>query len=191
MNCGLVYEHKRQFHVKGKNNQDPVTGDPLPARGNTDPLGAPWDAFQTSDGRWLNLVMTRQEEIFDRLLVRMFRHPERRATQMVELSDLQAALTDPDDRTAFNRLAFPNRMRADTVEVRAVGDPAHSQVVVRSTIQDQHGHQYGADKHQAAVANDSLCECRREAVDGLEIRTHGSLSYIPVLVTICYRLVIN
>jgi GNAT superfamily N-acetyltransferase len=83
------------------------------------------------------------QDIFDRLLVRMFRHPERRATQMVELSDLQAALTDPDDRTAFNRLAFPNRMRADTVEVRAVGDPAHSQVVVRSTIQDQHGHQYG------------------------------------------------
>jgi crotonobetainyl-CoA:carnitine CoA-transferase CaiB-like acyl-CoA transferase len=29
-----------------------MTGDPLPARGNTDPLGAPWDAFQTSDGRW-------------------------------------------------------------------------------------------------------------------------------------------
>jgi crotonobetainyl-CoA:carnitine CoA-transferase CaiB-like acyl-CoA transferase len=29
-----------------------MTGDSLPARGNTDPLGAPWDAFQTSDGRW-------------------------------------------------------------------------------------------------------------------------------------------
>jgi crotonobetainyl-CoA:carnitine CoA-transferase CaiB-like acyl-CoA transferase len=29
-----------------------MTGDPLPARGNTDPLGAPWDAFQTRDGRW-------------------------------------------------------------------------------------------------------------------------------------------
>jgi GNAT superfamily N-acetyltransferase len=85
---------------------------------------------------------TSQQEIFDRLLVRMFRHPTRRATQMVELSDLQATLTDPDDRAAFNRLAFPNRMRADTVEVRAVGDPAHSQVVVLSTIHDQHGHPY-------------------------------------------------
>lgn len=29
-----------------------MTGDSLPARGNTDPLGAPWDAFETSDGRW-------------------------------------------------------------------------------------------------------------------------------------------
>ena len=30
-----------------------MTGDPLPARGNTDPLGAPWDAFETRDGRWV------------------------------------------------------------------------------------------------------------------------------------------
>ena len=28
-----------------------------------------WALFETADGRWLNLVMTRQEEIFDRLLV--------------------------------------------------------------------------------------------------------------------------
>jgi len=86
------------------------------------------------------------QDIFDRLLVRMFRHPKRRATQMVELSDLQAALTDPDDRSAFNRLAFPNRMRADTVEVRAVGDPEHTQIVVRATIQDQHGHEYSVSE---------------------------------------------
>lgn len=30
-----------------------MTGDPLPARGNTDPLGAPWDAFPTVDNRWV------------------------------------------------------------------------------------------------------------------------------------------
>jgi crotonobetainyl-CoA:carnitine CoA-transferase CaiB-like acyl-CoA transferase len=30
-----------------------MTGNPLAARGNTDPLGAPWDAFETSDGRWI------------------------------------------------------------------------------------------------------------------------------------------
>ncbi|MGE5421897.1 MAG: CaiB/BaiF CoA transferase family protein [Ignavibacteriales bacterium] len=30
-----------------------MTGDPLPARGNTDPLGAPWDAFPTSDHQWI------------------------------------------------------------------------------------------------------------------------------------------
>jgi crotonobetainyl-CoA:carnitine CoA-transferase CaiB-like acyl-CoA transferase len=30
-----------------------MTGESLPARGNTDPLGAPWDAFETRDGRWI------------------------------------------------------------------------------------------------------------------------------------------
>lgn len=30
-----------------------MTGDALPARGNTDPLGAPWDAFPTKDGQWV------------------------------------------------------------------------------------------------------------------------------------------
>jgi crotonobetainyl-CoA:carnitine CoA-transferase CaiB-like acyl-CoA transferase len=44
-----------------------MTGDPLPARGNTDPLGAPWDAFQTRDGRWTmvcNLDPNRFVEIY-------------------------------------------------------------------------------------------------------------------------------
>jgi crotonobetainyl-CoA:carnitine CoA-transferase CaiB-like acyl-CoA transferase len=44
-----------------------MTGDSLPARGNTDPLGAPWDAFQTSDGRWTmvcNLDPRRFAEIY-------------------------------------------------------------------------------------------------------------------------------
>jgi crotonobetainyl-CoA:carnitine CoA-transferase CaiB-like acyl-CoA transferase len=30
-----------------------MTGDALPRRGNTDPLGAPWDAFETRDGKWV------------------------------------------------------------------------------------------------------------------------------------------
>lgn len=30
-----------------------MTGNPLPARGNTDPLGAPWDAFPTKDNKWV------------------------------------------------------------------------------------------------------------------------------------------
>jgi len=81
-------------------------------------------------------------DTFDRLLTRMFRHPELRATQMVELSDLQAALTDPDDRTAFNRLAFPLRPGADRVEVRTVGPPDRSQVLVRSTFDDRYGRSY-------------------------------------------------
>jgi len=47
-----------------------MTGDALPARGNTDPLGAPWDAFQTKDNRWVmicNLDPKRFEDIYTKI----------------------------------------------------------------------------------------------------------------------------
>jgi GNAT superfamily N-acetyltransferase len=61
---------------------------------------------------------------------------------MVELSELQAALTDPDDRLAFNRLAFPHRLGDDRIELRTIGDPERDRVVVRSTISDREGLRY-------------------------------------------------
>ncbi len=80
--------------------------------------------------------------VFDRLLGRMFAHPKRRSTQMVELSDLQALLTDGDDRTAFNRLVFPHRQRHERMEVQAIGHSERKQVIVRSSIVDKHNSQY-------------------------------------------------
>ncbi|MEW5722618.1 MAG: CoA transferase [Thermodesulfobacteriota bacterium] len=44
-----------------------MTGDALPARGNTDPLGAPWDAFHTRDDHWVmicNLDPRRFKEVY-------------------------------------------------------------------------------------------------------------------------------
>jgi crotonobetainyl-CoA:carnitine CoA-transferase CaiB-like acyl-CoA transferase len=42
-----------------------MTGDSLPARGNTDPLGAPWDAFPTSDGKWVMICNTDGDRFYD------------------------------------------------------------------------------------------------------------------------------
>jgi len=81
-------------------------------------------------------------DVFDRLLVRMFRQPQRRSTQMVELSDLQDLLTTPDDRAAFNRLVFPHRQRHEQMQVQTVGHPERGQVIVRSTITDRLGDTY-------------------------------------------------
>ncbi len=81
-------------------------------------------------------------DIFDRLLVRMHRFPQLRATQMVELSELQSGLTRSDDRQAFNRMVFPHRRKDETVEVAAVGSGEVDKVVVRSTITDEHKRQY-------------------------------------------------
>jgi len=81
-------------------------------------------------------------DVFERLLTRMFRQPGRPATLMVELSDLQAALTNPEDRQAFHRLAFPGRTADERIEVRTVGDPERARVVVRSRITDRMGESF-------------------------------------------------
>ncbi len=81
-------------------------------------------------------------DVFDRLLARMFRHPKRRSTQMVELSDFQDLLKSADDRAAFNRLVFPHRWQHERMQVQTVGHRERGQVIVRSTITDQHGSTY-------------------------------------------------
>lgn len=43
-----------------------MTGDALPARGNTDPLGAPWDAFETADNKWV-MICSLGGKRFDRI----------------------------------------------------------------------------------------------------------------------------
>lgn len=43
-----------------------MTGNPLPARGNTDPLGAPWDAFPTKDNKWV-MVCAANADHFEKI----------------------------------------------------------------------------------------------------------------------------
>ncbi|MBC7341104.1 MAG: CoA transferase [Clostridia bacterium] len=50
-----------------------MTGNALPARGNTDPLGAPWDAFPTKDGKWL-MVCVLGSDKFDKIFRHIGRH---------------------------------------------------------------------------------------------------------------------
>jgi crotonobetainyl-CoA:carnitine CoA-transferase CaiB-like acyl-CoA transferase len=42
-----------------------MTGDALPARGNTDPIGAPWDAFETKDHRWIMICNIDANRFYD------------------------------------------------------------------------------------------------------------------------------
>ncbi|MGE5422518.1 MAG: CaiB/BaiF CoA transferase family protein, partial [Ignavibacteriales bacterium] len=43
-----------------------MTGESLPVRGNTDPIGAPWDAFSTSDNKWVMVCCVGADK-FDRV----------------------------------------------------------------------------------------------------------------------------
>lgn len=81
-------------------------------------------------------------DIFDRLLVRMFRHPQMRPTQMVELFEFQTALTDPEARQAYNQMAFPFRQGQQQVEVQDYGNAEVNKVVVRTEITDKYGLHY-------------------------------------------------
>ncbi len=42
-----------------------MTGNPGSSRGNTDPLGAPWDAFETKDKRWIMICNLNPETFYE------------------------------------------------------------------------------------------------------------------------------
>ena len=78
---------------------------------------------------------------FDHLLAEMFAHQGQLATTMVELSELQAAIRDPDDVAVFARMAFPHNSPEERLEVLAVGS-GQKQVIVRSHVVDGEGRVY-------------------------------------------------
>ncbi|MBI5537563.1 MAG: GNAT family N-acetyltransferase [Deltaproteobacteria bacterium] len=80
-------------------------------------------------------------EAFDRLLDQLTTHPHLRATAMVELSELQAAIRNPEDRSVFTRMAFPHAAPEQRLEVLAVGCE-RKHVIVRSHVTDHEGATY-------------------------------------------------
>ncbi len=81
-------------------------------------------------------------EAFDELLKRMFMHPEKKPIQMLELSNLQSALENPDDRLVFSRLLFPALKATEPVDIMTIGRGEEPQVVVASLIKDNRGERY-------------------------------------------------
>jgi len=82
------------------------------------------------------------QQACDQLISRLFRYPDQRAARSVELSDLQAALDDPDDRAALGRLAFPQSALGHAPSLEAVGDRAHEHVVLQTEIHDDRDGRY-------------------------------------------------
>jgi GNAT superfamily N-acetyltransferase len=81
-------------------------------------------------------------EAYDRLLAALREHPEVSATERVELSDLQSALTGAEDREVFSRLVFPRARGPQRLEVVTFGDSEHKQVTVRTHFADARGEDY-------------------------------------------------
>jgi long-chain acyl-CoA synthetase len=79
---------------------------------------------------------------FDRLLQQLFQRPGVPVTQMVPLSDLQAALHSAEDRGVFSRMVFPRAEPSQDLEILAVGESGRKQVIVKSHIHDRRGRAY-------------------------------------------------
>jgi len=82
----------------------------------------------------------RVRDAFRAMLEAMFRHPEAHPTQLLELSELKAAIESDEDRLAFSRLVFPSLKAGRPLDLIPVGE--EKQLVVSSQIADRHGRTY-------------------------------------------------
>jgi crotonobetainyl-CoA:carnitine CoA-transferase CaiB-like acyl-CoA transferase len=93
-----------------------MTGDALPARGNTDPIGAPWDAFKTKDQRWIMIcninadrfcdlyALIGREDISNEYKGRDEGAVERRADDLPKLNRIFSEWTKKNDAEEIQRI---------------------------------------------------------------------------------------
>jgi crotonobetainyl-CoA:carnitine CoA-transferase CaiB-like acyl-CoA transferase len=110
-----------------------MTGDSLPARGNTDPLGAPWDAFETRDGRWTMVCNLDPRRFFD-LYKRIGREDiaeeyggtdgtaiEKRSSELPKLNEIFAAWartrTAEELHQVLSEMSIPNGVVKEVPEL--------------------------------------------------------------------------
>ncbi len=79
---------------------------------------------------------------FDRLLVRMSAERDKPAVELLELSDLQAAIDRDEDRLVFSRMVFPRLRGSRALEILKVGESGTKQVIVQSYLTGRSGETY-------------------------------------------------
>lgn len=82
------------------------------------------------------------KEAFDILLARMDKDNTVSATHLLELSDLQAVLTDADDKGVFSRMVFSRLQRQQKLDIVKLSESKKEQVVVTSYIKDRFDSEY-------------------------------------------------
>lgn len=79
---------------------------------------------------------------FDVLIERMEKDTSISATHLLELSDLQAVLTNPDDKGVFSRMVFSRLQRQQKLDIIKLSESKKEQVVVNSYIKDKFDSEY-------------------------------------------------
>jgi predicted GNAT family acetyltransferase len=79
---------------------------------------------------------------FDKLLNRMQLNPDVLPIQLLELSELQSVLNNPDDKEIFSRMVFPRLQSRQKIDFMKVGESLRTHLVVRFTLTDRQGKEY-------------------------------------------------
>ncbi len=79
---------------------------------------------------------------FNVLIDRMAKDPNAHPLQLIELSDLQAAIEDDRDLEVFTKMVFPNIRAAGRVELERIHHKQSDELVVKSQLQDKYGGTY-------------------------------------------------
>jgi len=70
------------------------------------------------------------------LIEMMFIHPDEPATRLIELSELQEVLSNPDDRVVFSKIVFPEVLKPLQMELIKVGEDENRNLLVKTSIKD-------------------------------------------------------
>ncbi len=81
-------------------------------------------------------------DAFEKLLSRLSAHPEGLAIQLIELSDLQLFITDPEDKSPFSRMVFPRLQGEHGIDFMKVGEKQQEHLVVRFSFTDTSDKRY-------------------------------------------------
>jgi long-subunit acyl-CoA synthetase (AMP-forming)/predicted GNAT family acetyltransferase len=79
------------------------------------------------------------KKAFDKLLQKMEERPETETIQLIELSDLQATLSDATDRRIFSKMVFPKMKHYQEMDFVKVVDKNKEQIIVQTLIKDKSG----------------------------------------------------
>jgi predicted GNAT family acetyltransferase len=82
------------------------------------------------------------QKTFDTLLGSMQNKPDILPIQLVELSELQYVITNPDDKNIFSRMVFPRLQGEQRIDFLKVGERLKEHVVVQFNLQDKKGSKY-------------------------------------------------
>jgi len=76
-------------------------------------------------------------DVFDILLAKMNENVKISPVQLIELSNLQAVISEPDDKRVFSKMVFPKIQNEQRVDLMKIGDNTNEQIIVRSLLTDK------------------------------------------------------